>query len=1165
MGVEGFEFLKEFNQKRIFFMPYRLKLILIPLIVIMLFPLHSHAVESVDGGSGGFAHNMDDGQGVCRTCHDPPDPDKEKRIWTLPLNPTFAGIRQLCHSCHDGTRATSGVITVFDPDRIHPYGAEIEDHVMHDWAKVYGGKANSTGFGTIFPLDITDEHNFPKNKITGLPIPGDSPVENITSNGSDAGEGFYCGSCHDVHRQPRFNNIPVTDGNGNYLRIDSSKIETVEEFGTQGRRFKYCKQCHPDKLDGVYFGHGQESRKCLICHSVHWGATAISDDPIDKLIGQFILGYKPLTVNAPPNVSNLICTCKSDACHTQGLDDNYEHHPMGSGANLDPVTSHAPSAGNYTDYLTCNTCHDVHYNYAKFGFYNDFLSIEYSEVVGPFNGDTFYVHYLDPEMTENYWHYNGPDVVVTPSKFCLKCHSDKNETYKYIGAYTEWGHDWDCSTCHCVHYGYSIPYATLQTTDPGADKSNSAVSADLFMRYDLVNIIWNATQGPVNLTWSDKAGDTSLSDYEDVCWGCHARYIWSWPSYGLPHDPSFGVCQVESCHPGISSDSNSTHPVSAPDTWHSHPVNADALLANPNIIPGINNPFGDGPVLSDNISGLAAGPNPNNDYGVDYGRIYCGSCHNVHTNYYRSYLRCNNNIETRSISFICIRCHGNDTVALGCDTISPFDIGAGDDHPYNSPPKPNGPSPTKDQFPIFLTRASSEVYRLGGKTFNGQQDGGMVCETCHRAHNAEYHNGTTTKINVLPHDNPTDPDYICRQCHIYKPSENLLVVFDYPKTEPGYDMLVTNYQNDLKASGYAYNLWEIDIHGEIYGDVIGEILPQYKTIMWIALYNNCYWLAGSAIQEHLIGYLNNGGNLLVAGSGTACVKDSALYSDYLHSQYNGNFYSSGPFLLSGTEDDFLSHGMNLYLDQNNDLYADVIDPIYPGAEGEVEVLYTYEGYTGQGDGAAALKVTTPDYFIVYYAFDLDKIEGADNRKELLSRSLGWLTPEFFTLDPGFNMVSFHQGLEWSYLVDQNVPIVKIQTFQPETSNWLTLFPSDEVDFSYGRGWMVYINQQIPHAIELTFPYTSSALIFNPQEDLFPGMNLINFYALSQMLYIQYGQKLTWPKNVFQKLNQETGKDSVSILRYDRQEGRWQAKYTFFGHEAGLTTKLMKEGYVVYFQ
>ena len=32
---------------------------------------------------------------------------KIKRIWTLPLDPTFAGIRQLCHTCHDGTRATS--------------------------------------------------------------------------------------------------------------------------------------------------------------------------------------------------------------------------------------------------------------------------------------------------------------------------------------------------------------------------------------------------------------------------------------------------------------------------------------------------------------------------------------------------------------------------------------------------------------------------------------------------------------------------------------------------------------------------------------------------------------------------------------------------------------------------------------------------------------------------------------------------------------------------------------------------------------------------------------------------------------------------------------------------------------------------------------------------
>lgn len=143
-------------------MSYRLQVMLIPLLIIMLFPLYSQAVDGVDGGSGGLAHNMDDGQGVCCTCHNPPDPDKENRLWALPLSPTFAGIRQLCASCHDGTRATSGMRTVFDTDRkAGSYGIEDPVFVMHDWAKVYGGKATSTVFGTIFPLDITDEHNFP--------------------------------------------------------------------------------------------------------------------------------------------------------------------------------------------------------------------------------------------------------------------------------------------------------------------------------------------------------------------------------------------------------------------------------------------------------------------------------------------------------------------------------------------------------------------------------------------------------------------------------------------------------------------------------------------------------------------------------------------------------------------------------------------------------------------------------------------------------------------------------------------------------------------------------------------------------------------------------------------------------------------------------------------
>jgi len=174
------------------------------------------------------------------------------------------------------------------------------------------------------------------------------------------------------------------------------------------------------------------------------------------------------------------------------------------------------------------------------------------------------------------------------------------------------------------------------------------------------------------------------------------------------------------------------------------------------------------------------------------------------------------------------------------------------------------------------------------------------------------------------------------------------------------------------------------------------------------------------------------------------------------------------------------------------------------------------------------------------------------------------TVPFFRLS---NLVSFPQGPEWSWLRDQNVPIVKIQTFQPEVFSWLTLLISDEINFSFssGRGCLVYVSRNTPDPIELTFPYTGPALVFNPEEDLFPGINLLNCYALYEMLTINYIQQLLWPKNVFQKLKQVKGKDSTCIVRYDRHKGRWQARYPFFGQSAGLESRMKKEGYIVYLQ
>lgn len=176
--------------------------------------------------------------------------------------------------------------------------------------------------------------------------------------------------------------------------------------------------------------------------------------------------------------------------------------------------------------------------------------------------------------------------------------------------------------------------------------------------------------------------------------------------------------------------------------------------------------------------------------------------------------------------------------------------------------------------------------------------------------------------------------------------------------------------------------------------------------------------------------------------------------------------------------------------------------------------------------------------------------------------------ELLTLCYGLNFVTFPQGLEWNFLMDQNIPFLKIQTYQSETSTWLTLGPSYDGNFffSCGKGWLVYITQEEPECIYYSFPKAENIpLLFNPYTDLFPGMNLLNFYSLSQILKNDKDSPVIWPENFFQKCGRETGKESTSVVRYNPLKGKWQADYQFFDRPAGLRSELKKEGYVGYLQ
>ena len=128
---------------------------------------------------------------------------------------------------------------------------------------------------------------------------------------------------------------------------------------------------------------------------------------------------------------------------------------------------------------------------------------------------------------------------------------------------------------------------------------------------------------------------------------------------------------------------------------------------------------------------------------------------------------------------------------------------------------------------------------------------------------------------------------------------------------------------------------------------------------------------------------------------------------------------------------------------------------------------------------------------------------------------------------------------------------------------MTDFYAGDISFIFDNAWLVYITHK-SDAINGNVSNIGNPSEIVPGTGLFPGLNMLNFYSLFEVINAD-SQQLTWPKDYFQRFHQATGKESTGILGYDAHKGKWRAKYQFFGQTAGPESKVKKEGYMVYLQ
>ena len=644
--------------------------------------------------------------GICNACHAPHGAQGPK-LWSIlagssssyDLGP-FAGNRQLCFTCHykGSSVASTGIETVFKGSVLGGSVPNIypEDHVMWSWADINSSKVvyNSN----YFPLDTTEQDTIPKCAFS-----------------DPNADGFYCGSCHNVH-------IRLYDGAA-YLRSMDGDV------GRGSLRKEFCNECHP-------YVHGGSAGECSDCHKVHLGAVQLCDNTIE---GRWIL-FQPIqkkAFTALPNVQSLWDNTRIDdplntdatfcyGCHSPeasllwsqagakpiyGDDDpnSREHHPMGDQATIYSERASIPTDQNYynaADEVTCKSCHDNIHG------------------PGPFTSD--------PEKArDNYylrWKFNE-DTSKDQAAFCLACHTDKSNDDLFgkhlVSAADSPNGRGECMFCHFIHDGEERQSDLTLLPNNGI-----RADVDALMRQPAISLIWKVSGICSDDSCFDTINDTDPYDYEDMCYGCHGDS-------------------------GIVEGAGENGSLLQPATYFTHRYTTTPDPNSPTIKKikaGGVFPLSDG-------SGLKT----KDDYGTQAGHIYCGSCHNVHDGRITPYL----NHEEDDINLaldngFCEACHDESQDGSGEFVAM--------SHPVNVAPNP--PVTTEVWKTIYYDGGSGEVGGITGET--GNNDGTVICLTCHNVHAcATSYNGMVSgkpdddhgMLLVRDNKETDEGSDMCKDCH----------------------------------------------------------------------------------------------------------------------------------------------------------------------------------------------------------------------------------------------------------------------------------------------------------------------------------------------------------------------------------------------------------------
>jgi uncharacterized repeat protein (TIGR01451 family) len=203
-----------------------------------------------------------------------------------------------------------------------------------------------------------------------------------------------------------------------------------------------------------------------------------------------------------------------------------------------------------------------------------------------------------------------------------------------------------------------------------------------------------------------------------------------------------------------------------------------------------------------------------------------------------------------------------------------------------------------------------------------------------------------------------------------------------------YDSQATYFRQALDDLAYTYDEWPIC---HLPGDSPdASDLEPYDIVVWTAPQDSPGYIDA---QEAIVGYFEAGGRLFLSGQDVGLLDGSGLfpfavyYQDHLKAQFVRD--SAGSWVLSGAPEELFA-GVTITIagpgGADNQAYPDEIAVADPGAAAPV---FFYEG-----NGCGGLRADTClGYRVVYLSFGFEAINDRQDRREVMWRTLEWLTAD----------------------------------------------------------------------------------------------------------------------------------------------------------------------------